>query len=89
MASPTVASLLVQVTALEAKVAELEKAAADHWKLRDEIAARNTSARLGELETYVAENRALIDELNESDEASGWKAWRESKKAEDAKKGAR
>lgn len=81
MASPTILTLAADVATLTAKVAALEA-----WKQQVIDLAASREARIADLEAYVSENRALIDELNESDEASGWKAWRESKKAEAPKK---
>lgn len=90
MAAKTVAGVAAELAELAARVAELEawkakvdRAIADHWALRKEISERNTAARLAELEAYAKVNRAKIDDLNISDEASGWKAWREQRKAQE------
>lgn len=77
MASPTVTSLAADVAALATRMAALE---AFQEQITSLAAAREL--RIANLEGFAKENRALIAELNESDEASGWKQWRESKKAE-------
>lgn len=79
MANKTLTQLEADVIVLTARVVALETSLGSIVK---EQAARAT--RLSDLEQFVEENRTLISDLAVSDEASGWKAWRENQKAESA-----
>jgi len=74
MAPVTLPSLAATVAKLTERVAELEE-----W--RDQIIALAASRekRIAEIEAYVRSNDARITELAISDEASGWKRWRENR----------
>lgn len=49
-----------RLAALEARQAEVDKAVADHWVLREELRQRRTAARLAELEDYAELNREAL-----------------------------
>lgn len=68
--NPKIDDAVTQINLLEARVAALEtwkkevdKAVADHWALRDEIAKRDTAARLDSLEAVAATNRKALRTL--------------------------
>lgn len=75
MAAPTVVSLTADLVALTTRVVALENQVA---AIAAEQAKRST--RIADLEAYAQENRAKIDQLDVSDQASGWRAWRDAKK---------